>query len=244
MIARQPSGMAISSLDIVVPSREPRTVVGGFVERATKPWRRIFSKIPMDVTEVEPSFLLKVAIHEAGHVAATVALGHGESLTRAAILPRAGASNGMVQRQPRPHFMATASKRELLETITIKLAGRAAEESFFGPDDVTLGSCGDLAAANEIARDMITIHGFGTSLGFVVLDTKGKNLPQEVILEIKELLKLQYEHALALVQENREAIKAVAQRLLYEGELSGVALRECFSNIRAPSLSNGSPDAL
>lgn len=232
MTGSRPARVTASTLGFIVPERKPLGAFEKFLRRVTTPWHRLFSRHPLNLAEIDPLFLLRVAIHEAGHVAATIALGQGAFLTRAALLPHAGANNGIVQRQPQPHFLVTATKRDILDLITIKLGGRAAEEVFFGLDDVTLGSWGDLTAANDLAGDLIAKQGFGKSLGLAILKTKEMQLPPEVTADIKDLLASCYEEAISIVEGHRDAIREVAQQLLNEGVLDGDALRKCFTENR------------
>ncbi|NTF17398.1 hypothetical protein G6L37_03095 [Agrobacterium rubi] len=185
-----------------------------------------------------PERLVKIALHEAGHAAAIVSVGRGSALLRASILPHSRHGYGLVQSKPDPHFDSTATRRLLLDMITIKLAGRAAEEVFFGSEEVSVGSSHDLMAATNLAEGMLFRYGFSKTSGFVVFDTKDKQLPPEATAEMSELLASCYDRALKIVEEHREAITTVAQRLIDEGHLDGDALRKCFQENIGSSISS------
>jgi cell division protease FtsH len=48
------------------------------------------------------------------------------------------------------------SKRYLLSELSVMLAGRAAEEIFFGKEEITTGASNDFERANKTIRNMLT----------------------------------------------------------------------------------------
>ena len=58
------------------------------------------------------------------------------------------------------------SKEEMMNEITVLLAGRAAEDIVFG--SVTTGASNDLEKATDLAKDMVMRFGFGKHLTCIV----------------------------------------------------------------------------
>ncbi|MBQ1307640.1 MAG: ATP-dependent zinc metalloprotease FtsH, partial [Erysipelotrichaceae bacterium] len=96
-----------------------------------------------------------VAYHEAGHAIVGLNLPDGAVVQKVTIIPR-GNAGGYNLITPRKEKILN-SKRELLDTITSYMGGRASEELFF--DDITTGASGDIQAATRIAKDMVTTYG-------------------------------------------------------------------------------------
>lgn len=57
------------------------------------------------------------------------------------------------------------SREQMLATLDVAMGGRIAEEIIFGKQQVTTGAQGDLAAATNIARNMVTRYGMSEALG-------------------------------------------------------------------------------
>ncbi|MGI8690913.1 MAG: hypothetical protein ACR2M3_20225, partial [Thermomicrobiales bacterium] len=95
----------------------------------------------------------------------------------------------------------------------VSLAGRAAEEVFFGEQYMTMG--GDLPAANNIAR-MIVMFGFDNSFYFL------PNAPPdgEQKKRIERVLQEEYKKVKRLLMEHRDVVDALAQELLVRHELT------------------------
>ena len=66
------------------------------------------------------------------------------------------------------------TKAKLLDELTVFYAGRAAEEIFFGKDNVTTGASSDIERATDIAFEMVTRYGFDEDVG--MMNTAGKHV--------------------------------------------------------------------
>ncbi len=62
-----------------------------------------------------------------------------------------------------PNERHNSYRQQILDSVCVSLAGRAAEEVLLG--DVTDGAISDLHHASEILMDMVTKLGFGSSIG-------------------------------------------------------------------------------
>ncbi|MCA9835958.1 MAG: ATP-dependent zinc metalloprotease FtsH [Trueperaceae bacterium] len=164
------------------------------------------------------------AYHEAGHALAAYLLEHADPVHKITIVPR-GRAGGYVMRVAEEDRMY-ASKKMLLDTIAVALAGRVAEEIIF--DDITTGAQNDFEQATDIARRMVTSWGMTESLGKVALSGSnesylgeydvGRNYSgqtaQLIDKEIKAIIDGQYERIRNLVESNRAELERIVAALL------------------------------
>ncbi len=117
------------------------------------------------------------------------------------------------------------SKAKFLDELVSILGGRAAEEIFFGKDEITTGAANDFEKATKIASDMIMKYWMDEELWPVMYfdKDKGEWLPfkpfsektNEIIdKKVKELLKNAYEKAKKIIKDNKEKIEILAKVLL------------------------------
>lgn len=111
---------------------------------------------PRIMTEQEKRI---TAYHEAGHALITRLMIPEAKITRVTIIPSSrGAAGYSMSIQPDKMIH---TRKELMAMICAALAGRAAEEMIFGPDQVTSGAAGDWKKAREIALAMADEFGMG-----------------------------------------------------------------------------------
>lgn len=159
-----------------------------------------------------------VAYHEAGHAILSSALEHADPVHKITIIPR-GDAGGYTMSLPLEEHMLTSHK-EYLDDLAMLLGGRAAEKIIFG--DITGGAQGDIATATKTARAMITQWGMSELLGPVAYhekehgatkdysDETAKKIDEEVASIIKQALA----RAEAVLATHKDALVAVAQKLL------------------------------
>ncbi len=160
------------------------------------------------------------AYHEAGHAYSQVILRPFLRITKVTIL-RHGDAEGFVgfKEVDESH---TNSREELLSSIQVALAGRAAEEVFFGEQFMTMG--GDLPAANNIAR-MIVMFGFDNNFYHL----PGAPPDGEQKKRIERVLQEEYKKVKRLLSEHRDAVNALAQELLVRQELTDFEVLDVIS---------------
>jgi ATP-dependent Zn protease len=100
------------------------------------------------------------AWHEAGHTIAALMLDAAQDPVTVTIVPR-GPSGGTTWMSGSGRQYLT--RRQALAQLTVKLAGRAAEELLLDGGD-TQGASGDLQAATDQALMMVTAYGMGRTL--------------------------------------------------------------------------------
>lgn len=181
-----------------------------------------------------------VSYHEIGHAVATAVQKHTEPVQKITIIPRTMGALGYVMQVPeKEKYLNT--KADLEEQIVILLAGRASEEVFF--DTITTGAANDIEKATSIARDIITQYGMSEKFGlagFATMESKyltnqsrlncGDITAAEIDQEIVRMLKDSYEKAKKIINENREAIKELADFLITRETITGKEFMEIFEN--------------
>ena len=176
---------------------------------------------PMDLPEHERR---TIATHEAGHATAAYLVGKGRKLEVLSIIKRKEALGFLAHRLREERH--TQQRGEMLALIQIALAGMAAEELFF--DESGSGPAGDLAAATNIAVEMVGSMGLGGSLiSFRALDggPLAGNLAATVLADdqgrkaVDDLLTSQKQEVSSLLAANRHIIEALRDELLIRSEL-------------------------
>jgi cell division protease FtsH len=114
----------------------------------------------------------------------------------------------------------------LLLRTRIALAGRAAEEIYFGPSGISSGANSDLSNATRLSFHMFAHSGFhplmekgqGTSANLAVIGLGDVNELEynRIQSEVRQFLSIQYEHVMAILKGNGDFVEAVAQRLLWD----------------------------
>lgn len=186
---------------------------------------------PKKDRKISAKDLKLTAYHEAGH--AFVSL-HYKDITdpihKATIIPR-GRALGMVQRLPIDDKVSV-SRAEIKADIAISMAGRSAEEIFFGPGAVSTGAEADIANATYLARRSITMAGLSDKIGPVAInqvDTFGRRSALEnasektaemVDVEIRAWIDAAHKDARAIIFKNKAMVKTLAEELLKRETLS------------------------
>ena len=108
------------------------------------------------------------AYHEAGHAFVSVMYSDVvDPIHKATIVPR-GRALGMVQHLP-VDDKVSRTLAEVRANLSVDLAGRAAEEVFFGHDKITTGAESDIEMATRLARYSITTAGLSDRVGLAAI---------------------------------------------------------------------------
>ena len=199
---------------------------------------------PRKIRKMRPEDIKLTAYHEAGHAFASTAFaGIADPIHKATIIPR-GRALGMVQHLPIDDKVSM-SLAEVRANLVIDLAGRAAEEIFFGADKITTGAESDIAAATALARRSITMSGLSSKIGMVSVNqaqTFGARVPLEaasektaemVDAEIRAWTDVAYKDAVKILTKNRATVEKLANELLTRETLTGDEIMEIVSGKKA-----------
>ncbi len=195
---------------------------------------------PVKNRKIRQEDIKLTAYHEAGH--AFVGMHYSDitdPIHKATIIPR-GRALGMVQHLP-VDDKVSMTLDEVRANLSIDLAGRAAEEVFFGKNKITTGASSDIEMATRVARRSITMAGLSDKIGMVAIN-QANTFGQKVALEnasektaemvddeIKNWLDVAYKDAKGLVTKNKATVEKIAKALLDKETLSADEIRELIS---------------
>src|SRR5512139_92808 len=181
------------------------------------------------------------AFHEAGHALLAALVPHSDPLHKVTIIPR-GMALGLTQQLPSEE-KHNWSKEQLEARIAVSMGGRIAEETTFG--QMTTGAQNDIEQATEMARKMVCEWGMSEALGPLTYGRKeeaiflGKEFNRhqdyseetalQIDAEVKRIVIEQYERAVRVLTEKREALVRVADALLEHEVLDAVQLKQLMA---------------
>jgi cell division protease FtsH len=168
-----------------------------------------------------------VAYHEAGHALCRELLTTTERVHKISIVPR-GTALGFVMNLPdEDSYLKT--REELVDQITVLLAGRVAEAVVFGA--VTTGAASDLQRVAEITHAMVHEYGMGTA----TVSTRAVT-DADIVSDLTRRIRDEEQQELAfeaqktaydLITAQRPKLEELAQALLEKetlerGEIDGI----------------------
>ena len=184
-----------------------------------------------------------VAFHEVGHALATALQKNTQPVQKITIVPRTMGALGYTMQMPDEEEKYLMSKAEILDQITVFLAGRAAEEIVF--DTQTTGASNDIERATALARNMITQYGMSDKFGMAGLESiQSKYLDGRAVSncseetktaidnEIVKVLKERYEIATKLLCENRDALDKISEFLISKETITGEEFMQIFDEVQ------------
>lgn len=161
-----------------------------------------------------------VAYHEAGHAMAGWFLEHADPLMKVTIIPRSSGALGYAQYLPKELFLRT--EEQMMHIVCMALAGRAAEEVFFGK--VTTGASNDLQRVTSIIYETIQVYGMNSRIGQLAFPKDPNGYPgdkpysdataEAMDEEARKIVDGAYERTLNLIREKKDEVEKVAKLLL------------------------------
>ena len=165
------------------------------------------------LSELEKDY---VAIHETGHLFANEVYKVNKT-KKISILPRGTTLGFVMHVNEEDNDKWLHSKDELLNQIKVCLAGRAAEDVFYG--DVTTGASNDLEKANKIANNMVTQYAFVEELGLSTFDMRNPFSLTIVQKYVDAILRDCYAEVKQMIIENKDNIREFANVLKEKEEM-------------------------
>lgn len=179
-----------------------------------------------------------VSFHEVGHALATALQKHTQPVQKITIVPRTMGSLGYTMQVPEEERYLM-SKDEILDQITVCLAGRAAEELVFNIQ--TTGASNDIERATQMARSMISQYGMSEKFGMTGLEsTQNKyldgrsvaNCSEHTLAELDnaviEVMKSCHAKAANLLNENMDALTEISEFLISKETITGNQFMDIF----------------
>jgi AFG3 family protein len=162
-----------------------------------------------------------VAHHEAGHAVAGWFLEHADPLLKVTIIPRSSGALGYAQYLPKEVFLRT--QEQIMDIVKMALAGRAAEEVFFGR--VTTGASDDLKRVTQLVYSMIQVYGMNPRVGQLAFPKDPNEMPGEqkpysdktaeaMDEEARAIVDEAYTNTVQLIRDKKTEVEALANLLL------------------------------
>jgi len=177
-----------------------------------------------------------IAYHEIGHALVAARLKDAAPVHKITIIPRTSGALGYTM-QIEEDERVLMSKEDMINQLTILTGGRAAEEVVFG--SITSGASNDIEKATSIARAMITRYGMSDTFGMMALETVNNpylsadaslicsaDTAARVDSEVQKLISDAHDHALAILQDDRELMDRLTQHLLQKETITGTEFME------------------
>lgn len=187
-----------------------------------------------------------VAYHEVGHAMVGAVMPGTSKVEKISIIPRGMAALGYTLQLPtEDRFLM--SEAELQGQIATLLGGRSAEEIVFG--SITTGAANDLQRATDLAERMVTTYGMSKVLGPLAYQQGQQNnfLGNEMVnprrmvspqtaeaidQEVKGIVETAHQHALSILQTNRELLETIATKLLETEVIEGEQLHSLLDQVQ------------
>ena len=192
---------------------------------------------PKKNRKMRPEDIKLTAYHEAGHAFVSMIYADvTDPIHKATIIPR-GRALGMVQHLPIDDKVSM-TVQEVRANLAVDLAGRAAEEIFFGDEKITTGAEADIEAATRLARYSITTAGLSPKVGLAAikqssnfanrgqLENASQKTAELVDAEIRSWLDNAHADAVRILTKHKAKVVKLATELLARETLTGDEIRE------------------
>jgi cell division protease FtsH len=188
-----------------------------------------------------------VAYHETGHALVASTLPGLDPVHKISIVQRGFGALGYTMQLPlEDRYLLT--RTDLLHQLAVLLGGRTAEEIAIG--EISTGAQNDLQRATDIARAMVTQFGMSDTLGAINYDGQSRAkfldipLPQErgpfgeetqrlIDAEVKRIMTDAHNTARDVLNEKRQSLEVVTERLLEKEVIDGDELRALMAQAEA-----------
>ncbi len=182
------------------------------------------------------------AYHEAGHAVIGFLLPNTDPVRKVTIIPR-GMSGGSTLFVPERDLNYVTRSR-MKDQIVVALGGRAAEELIF--NEITTGAASDLEHVSKLARSMVMRFGMSDKLGPMMFGQKeemiflgreiseqrdySEAVAEEIDGEVRSIVNSAYTEAKHILQQHRDRLEQIAQRLLEVETLDGAEFNALMRN--------------
>ena len=162
-----------------------------------------------------------IAFHEAGHATTSWMLEHAHPLVKVTIVPR-GKALGAAWYLPDERQITT--KEQMYHEMIATLGGRAAEQIIFG--QISTGALNDLEKVSKQAHAMVMYYGLDETIGNVsYYDSTGQQeysfqkpfsekTTEKIDAEVSKLIESAYQEALRILNEHKEGLTQLAEKLI------------------------------
>jgi cell division protease FtsH len=185
------------------------------------------------------------AYHEMGHALVGHFLEFTDPVHKISVVSRGQALGYTISLPSEDKFLTT--KQELMDTLSMTLGGRAAEEVVFG--EITTGAANDLEKATSTAKQMIMRYGMSEELGprtlghdqsmpflgreFQQQADYSEEIAKQIDDEIRRIIEEAHQRAKDLLAEKRETLDRISKILM---------IRETIDATEFQALVDGVPE--
>jgi cell division protease FtsH len=184
------------------------------------------------VSEKEKRIL---AYHESGHALMSYLMGDALPVHKVTIVSRGQALGYTLNLPMEDRYLHT--KEELIDMMTVFLAGRAAEQVVFGR--VTNGAANDLEKATGLARSMVFEYGMGEAVASRTMRADNYALSEETKrlrdAEQARLTDGAFQEAIRLLTKYRSDLDRLSSALLEKETLNKDELDELLAHVEPES---------
>ena len=233
-LARNMSGMNCADMAVVANEAARKALKAGkdIIEKEDfeKAFEEMICGAKSETKRINEKEKEIVAIHETGHLFANEIFKVNKT-KKISILPRGTTLGFVMHVNEEEDDKFLQSKEELLNRIKVCLAGRAAEEVFFG--DVTTGAANDLEKANGIASAMVSQYALIDDLGLSTFNMNNPMVIFKVQKHVDRLLKDCYEEVKKMVIDNKDKMRDFADILKEREEMDGEEINKILYPVEA-----------
>ncbi len=170
---------------------------------------------------ITPNEKKTIAYHEAGHATVSWLLEHANPLVKVTIIPR-GKALGAAWYLPEERQITT--REQMMQEMASLLAGRIAEEKFFG--HLSTGALNDLERVTKMCYAMVAYYGMSEEVGSMsYYDSTGQSdmaftkpyserTAQQIDDEVRALIAKARKMAEDIIDEHRDGLVQLAELLL------------------------------
>ncbi len=204
---------------------------------------RVITGLPKKSQIMTPEEKHRVAVHESGHALVTCYVKNADPIRKISIIPRGISALGFTQQTP-SQDRHLYTYEEIMDRLAVLLGGRVAEEIIFG--DISTGATDDLQKATEMVRSCLIEYGMSKTLGPVAFNlqrstyipttfTEGhpdysSETAIEVDREMRQLLEQIHKRVYDLLNQHKNELIKVAEKLEEKEIIDGVELKELLQN--------------
>ena len=182
---------------------------------------RIIGGLERKNKAITPQEKKTIAYHEAGHATVSWLLEHANPLVKVTIIPR-GKALGAAWYLPEERHITT--REQMMDELASLLAGRVAEEKFFG--HLSTGALNDLERVTKQCYAMVAYYGMSEEVGSMsYYDSTGQSdmaftkpyserTAQQIDDEVRALIAKARAMAEQVIDEHRDGLVQLAELLL------------------------------
>lgn len=183
------------------------------------------------------------AYHEVGHALVWKLLPNTDTVHKVSIISR-GWALGVTWFLPERDALLV-SKAKYLDELATLFGWRAAEEIFYGKENITTGASNDIERATQIARNMVMRYGMfediwtenfageRASWNHLGVNWEAGSFSDKTMeaidAKVKDILQESYQVAIKLIKENKELHEKITQDLLEKEEITEEEFEAYFS---------------